>query len=210
MKIDPADLNQGKNFDLQHQCIVPRPVFLVSTISETGVFNVAPFSFFAAVTFYPPTVCFSVLRRKGGAKMDTLRNIEFSRDFVANTVHEAIAIPAHQSSAAYPPEVSEFVEVGLTPVKSEKVKAPRVGESVLSLECKVVDIVELYKLPQAVASLVIGEIVMYHVKDEYYFNGNVDLTKAGLIGVMGGDIQGAVYCHIGNSFRYQRPSPPKE
>lgn len=137
--------------------------------------------------------------------MDTLRNIEFSRDFVANSVHEAIAKPAHQSSAAYPPDVSEFVEVGLTPVKSEKVKAPRVGESVVSLECKVVNIVELYELPQAVASLVIGEIVMYHVKEEYYFNGNVDLTKAGLIGVVGGDIQGAVYCRIGDAFRYQRP-----
>ena len=206
MKIDPGNLDVVRNFDLQHNCIVPRPVFLVSTLSETGVFNVAPFSYFAAINFYPPTLCFSVMRRNG-MKMDTLRNIEYSHDFVAGIVDEALIEPMHQSAAAYPPDVSEFMEVGLTPVKSEKVKAPSVAESLINMECTLVDIVEVGRMPYT-ASLVIGETVLYNIKDEFYVNGGVDLSRARLIGVLGGDVRVATYCHMGDVFRKVRPTPP--
>jgi flavin reductase (DIM6/NTAB) family NADH-FMN oxidoreductase RutF len=205
MKVDPTDLDVVGNFDLQHNCVVPRPVFLVSTVSKTGVFNVAPFSYFAPVNFFPPTLCFSVMRR-AGEKMDTLRNIEYSHDFVAGIVDETLVKPMHQSAAAYPPDVSEFVEVGLTPVKSEKVKAPCVAESLISFECTLMDIIEIGKMPYT-ASLIIGETVLVHVKDEFFINGAVDLSKGRLIAVLGGDIHAATYCCMGNVFRMTRATP---
>lgn len=203
MKIDPANLDLIRNYDLQHQCIVPRPVFLVSTISASGVYNVAPFSYLAPVNFYPPTICFSILRRKG-KKMDTLRNIEFSRDFVVNMVEEGLVEPMHKSSTPYPPDVSEFTEVGLTPVKSEKVRAPSVGESPVQMECTLLQIVELGEMPHT-ASLVIGETVLYKIRDDLLVNGTVDLGKVRLIGVMGGDVHAATYCRLGEVFKMMRP-----
>lgn len=206
VKIDPANLDVMGNFDLQHNCIVPRPVFLVSTLSETGVLNVAPFSYFAAINFYPPTLCFSVMRRNG-MKMDTLRNIEYSRDFVASIVDESFVGPMHQCAAAYPADVSEFAEVGLTPVRSEKVKAPSVAESLINIECTLADIVEVGKMPYS-ASLIIGETVLYNIKDEFYINGSVDLSRARLIGVLGGNMRAAAYCRLGEVFKMARPTPP--
>jgi flavin reductase (DIM6/NTAB) family NADH-FMN oxidoreductase RutF len=205
MKIDPADLDVIGNFDLQHNCVVPRPVFLVSTVSEVGVLNVAPFSYFAPVNFYPPTLCFSVMRREG-KKMDTLRNIEYSHDFVASIVDESLVQPMHQSAAAYPPDVSEFTEAGLTPRKSEKVKAPCVAESIINLECTVLDIIEVGKMPYT-ASLILGETILYHIKDEFFNNGTVALDKGRFIGVLGGDIHAATYCCMGNVFRMTRATP---
>jgi flavin reductase (DIM6/NTAB) family NADH-FMN oxidoreductase RutF len=202
MKIDPANLTVVENFDLQHNCVVPRPVFLVSTVSEEGVLNVAPFSYFAPVNFYPPTLCFSVMRREG-RKMDTLRNIEYGRDFVASIVDETLVRPMHQSAAAYPPDVSEFTEVGLTPLKSERVKAPCVAESLISMECTLLDIIEVGKMPYT-ASLIIGETVLYHIKDNLFINGTVDLSQRRLIGVLGGDIHVATYCCMGNVFSMTR------
>lgn len=206
MKIDPADLDLIRNYDLQHQCVVPRPVFLVSTISPTGVHNVAPFSYLAPLNFYPPTIGFSIMRRKG-KKMDTLTNIEFSHDFVVNMVEEGLIEPMHKSAAPYPPDVSEFTEVGLTPVKSEKVKAPSVGESPLSIECTLLDIMEFGKMPN-IASLVIGETVLYRIRNDLFVNGTMDLSKLRLIGVMGGDVHAASYCRIGEVFRMERPKFP--
>jgi len=205
MKIDPTQTDVFKNFDLQHNCIVPRPVFLVSTVSVTGVYNVAPFSYFAAVNFYPPTLCFSVMRRDG-MKMDTLRNIEASHDFVVSVVTHSLAGPMHQSSAAYPPDVSEFIEVGLTPLKSEKVKAPSVAESPVNMECTLIKIIEVGEMPYR-ASIVIGETVLYNIKDEFCTNGIVDLSRARLVGVLGGDMYAATYGCMGDIFRMIRPTP---
>ncbi len=207
MKIDPASVDITTNYTLQHYSIVPRPVFLVSTVSEMGVFNIAPFSYFAGITYHPPTLCFSVIRRDG-EKKDTLRNIEFSRDFVVSIADQPLAEPMHQSAFSYPPDVSEFTEVGLTPVKSDKVKAPCVAESPINMECTLVNIVEVGKMPYA-ASLVIGEVVLYHIKDEFYINGTIDLSKLRLIGVLGVDMDGATYCRLGDLFRMAHKPPVK-
>ncbi len=206
MKVDPATLDVTRGFTLQHHCIVPRPVFLVSTVSETGVFNVAPFSYFTGVSYYPPTLCFSVQRRDG-VKKDTLRNIEFSRDFVVSIADEPLAEPMHQSAFSYPPDVSEFIEVGLTPVKSDRVKAPCVAESPINMECTLVNIVEVGEMPYT-TSLVIGEVVLYHIKDEFYIDGTVDLSKLKIIGVLGAGMQAVTYCRMGDVFRMLREEPP--
>ncbi len=205
MKIDPARVDVRGNFDLQHNCVVPRPVFLVSTVSEKGVYNLAPFSYFAAVNFYPPMLCFSVMRRDG-AKMDTLRNIESNREFVVSAVTKTLAGRMHQCSAAYPPDVSEFTESGLTPVKGDRVKPALVAESPVNLECTLVKIVELGTMPYS-ASLVIGQTVLYHIADHLFVHGSVDLSRADLLSVLGGDVRAAVYGSVAEPFRMERPTP---
>ena len=119
MKIKPADLNRRDTHELIMSAIVPRPIAFVSTIGEDGVFNLAPFSAFTSLALKPTLVCFCIGWRRDGQKKDTLRNIEFSKDFVVNVVDETLAEAMNQASAEYPSNVDEFKEAGLTPVKSD-------------------------------------------------------------------------------------------
>ncbi|MEE9202083.1 MAG: flavin reductase family protein, partial [Dehalococcoidia bacterium] len=108
MEIDPAPLEHRDVYQLLISLIVPRPIALVSTIAPDGIHNLAPFSFFTGVCSKPPTVCLSVVRRRGGEKKDTLRNMEATREFVVSMVSDHLAEPMNQSAAEYPPEVDEF------------------------------------------------------------------------------------------------------
>ncbi|MDO8674209.1 MAG: flavin reductase family protein, partial [Dehalococcoidia bacterium] len=137
MKVDPREVTARECYKLLIGSIVPRPIAWVSTVGENGVFNVAPFSFFTSVCTYPPTVCFTAIRR-AGEKKDTVRNIEFTGDFVVNLVTEELAEAMNISCGDYPPEVDEFQVAKLTAVPGDKVRSPRVAESPISLECKLV------------------------------------------------------------------------
>jgi flavin reductase (DIM6/NTAB) family NADH-FMN oxidoreductase RutF len=160
---------------------------------------VAPFSYFNAVCSSPPTVAVSVSRRQGELK-DTARNILHTRDFVVNIVDDAIAEQMNASSADFPPEISEFHVTGLTPVASDLVAAPRVGEAPVNLECKLVQIVELGRGPRR-ASLFIGEVVLFHIRDGLYTNGRVDARKLKAVGRLGGN----QYCRTREIFEMVRP-----
>ncbi|MDP2951973.1 MAG: flavin reductase, partial [Chloroflexota bacterium] len=105
-----------------------------------------------------------------------------------------------QTSADYPANVSEFKEAGLTPLASDKVRSPRVAECPISMECKVVHILELGKEPNA-GSLVVGEIVRAHVADALFENGTIDPFRLEPIARLGADL----YCRIGHVFEMKRP-----
>src|SRR5205823_10964099 len=100
--------------------IVPRPIAFVSTLSADGVLNLAPFSFFTAISANPPVICFSpMIRSSDGQRKDTLRNIEATKEFVVNIVSEEFAKQMNACSAEFPYGVSEFEKTGLTPVPSD-------------------------------------------------------------------------------------------
>lgn len=203
MKIDPRDL---KHFDTHHllvSTVLPRPIAWVSTIGEDGAYNLAPFSAFAMMGMKPTHVHISIGRARGGQKKDTLVNIEFSKDFVINVVTEALAEAMNQSAAEYPSDVDEFKEVGVTPVKADIVKAPMVAESPASMECKLVQIMEFGEFPRY-NSVVIGEIVRVHIKDELYANGELQISDLKVVGRLGGDL----YCRITDIFEMKRPPRP--
>jgi len=132
MKIETANLEWQELHDLLGNTITPLPVALISTIGQDGTHNAAPFSFIAPVCSKPPIICVSFGLRQG-EKKDTLRNIEFSHDFVVNVVDETLISHAIQASADYPSSIDEIKEVRLTAVHGEKVKSPRVAESKVSL-----------------------------------------------------------------------------
>ncbi len=200
MKLDPGVLRPMEAYKLMIGAIVPRAIAWVSTVGENGVLNLAPFSFFTGVCSEPPIVCFCPVLRMG-QKKDTLRNVEYSEEFVVNIVNEELAERMNITSTDFPPEISEFERTGLTPVASEKVKPPRIGESPISMECKLVQIVYLGGQTMG-GCVVLGQVVQFHIKDElHYDTAKIDQHKLRAIGRMAGDM----YCRTSDIFEMKRP-----
>jgi len=181
MLLEPRELAPAAMYRLMIGVVVPRPIAFVSTVGSGGRFNVAPFSYFNAITSRPPLVGFSVGARDGGPK-DTLRNLRETRDFVVNVVSEALLERMVRASGDWPEDVSEFEITGLTAVPSSRVTSPRVGESPVSLECRLEREIELGE-----AVFVVGEIVAVHVDEGVLTEGRVDVEKLKPVGRLGGD-----------------------
>jgi flavin reductase (DIM6/NTAB) family NADH-FMN oxidoreductase RutF len=150
----------------------------------------------------PAVVGFGVGRHRDGRKKDTLRNDEATKEFVINIVTEDLAEAMNVTSAPYPPEISEFDRAGLTPVKCELVAPMRVGQSPISMECRMLQILEFGKEP-TMNSFVIGEVLLIHVKDELWDKGAIDSSRLRTVGRLGGGTD--LYCRITDTFEMKRP-----
>ncbi|GIL67856.1 hypothetical protein Vafri_21150, partial [Volvox africanus] len=164
--VDADTTPASEMYPLVISAAVPRPVAFISTVDELGIVNLAPYSFFNAMGFNPPTVaiglCHSASRPEG--KKDTLRNIEQTREFVVNIISEWFVEAANHTCGDYPPGVDEMKLSGLNPLPSTKVKPPRVAESAVHLECKLREIHEVHDTSGAVTtSIVIGQVVAFHI-----------------------------------------------
>ncbi len=197
MKIFPEKLNRRESHKLLLSIIVPRPIAFISTVSKVGVFNAAPFSFFCGISSSPPLLAVSISKRRG-EKKDTLRNIEQTRDFAINIVTEEIAEKMNEASGDYPPEISEFEVVGLTPVSSELIASPRIKESPVSMECRLFDRIRIGETDN---TLIIGEVLLFHIEEAIFAEGEVDARKLFPIGRLGKD----TYCRIRDIFKMIRP-----
>jgi len=199
--VDPAASSIHDVEKLLVGVILPRPIAFVSTLSPDGVANLAPFSFFTAVCPKPPVVCFcNSIRLRDGSKKDTLRNVEATGEFVINVVSEDFAEQMVACSGEYPSDVSEFDVSGLTPIASDLVKPPRVKESRVQMECRLLQVVTISTEPGG-GSLVMGEVLRFHVDDGVMERGSVDPDKLRAIGRMGG-IQ---YVRTSDRFSMARP-----
>ncbi len=199
MNVDTGTLGRHELHDLMGNAITPLPIALISTVGENGSFNAAPFSFVAPVVSKPPIVCVSLARRQG-QKKDTLKNIETSQDFVINIVDENLIKQAVQASGDFPSDVDEIKLVGLTPLKSEKVKSPRIGESKINLECKLLQTLEFIEEGNGLRSVVFGQVVQIHVKDEICANGGIDPARLQVVGRVGRN----AYIKAANIFEVKR------
>ena len=187
MIIDPQKSSLKDIYKLMSASIVPRPIAFVSTISKSGVPNLAPFSYFTGLTSQPPTLCISIARKGPQAlKKDTLVNIEETGGFVVNTVSEFFVEKMAVTGQDFPADVNEFSEAGLTEEKSTIVQAPRVKESLISLECKLHQIVQIGPAQPGAGFLVIGEIVLFHIADEIFLDGKIDVQKLNPVGRLAG------------------------
>ncbi len=204
MTVNPAEHDVRDVYKLLIGSVVPRPIAFVSTVSRDGIRNLAPFSFFNAICPNPPMVCFSPTFKASengepGTK-DTLRNVMETGEFVVNIVSEDFAEAMNATSGEYPPDVDEFLISGLTPVPSETVRPPRVKESRVQMECRLVQVVTLSERPLG-ASLVIGEVLRFHVDDAIVDNFRIDPDKLRAIGRMGG----TSYARTSDRFDLSRP-----
>lgn len=181
MIVDPRTLSPGAMYRFMIGAVVPRPIAFVSTTDASGQFNVAPFSYFNAITNEPPLLGISINLRRGEPK-DTLRNILEVGEFVVNIVPEGLLERMVHTSGDWPVGVDEFQITGLTPVAAERVKAPRVGESPVQMECRLFRHIDFGK-----TTFVVGEILLAHVDDAVLTDGRVDVEKLHPVARLGGD-----------------------
>jgi flavin reductase (DIM6/NTAB) family NADH-FMN oxidoreductase RutF len=181
--------------------ITPRPIAWVSTVSASGLTNLAPFSFFQGVTANPPTLLFSVANNRHGEKKDTVRNIEEVPEFVVNVVSYDLREPMNRSSASLPYGVNEFEVAKVRPIPSEKIRPPRVAESAVSFECRLQQIVRVGEGPLA-GNVIFGTILLLHVQERVLdSSGQVDPGKLDTIGRMGA----SWYARTTDRFVLERP-----
>jgi len=182
--IDPDSLDPQSRYKLLIGSVVPRPIAWTSTINRKGVHNLAPFSFFTVASRNPPMLCISVGPRTDQPPdtKDTLSNIEEMKEFVINIVSLPLWNAMYESSRTHPPEADEFEKAGLTAAGCEVVRAPRVEEAAVSMECVLERVLEL-----GTDHLVIGRMVRFHVRKELYENGRINVAKLQPLGRLTGN-----------------------
>jgi flavin reductase (DIM6/NTAB) family NADH-FMN oxidoreductase RutF len=172
---EPKD-GHGLPHDPFNAIVGPRPIGWISTRSNDGVLNLAPYSFFTAFNYIPPIVGFSSIGPK-----DSVRNIQENGMFVWNLVTRPLAEAMNQTCAAVGPEVNEFELAGLNTAPSRTMDVPRVAESPVSFECRSTQIIQLEGLDkQKIPTwLVLGEVVGVHIADHLLKDGVYDTASAG-------------------------------
>nr|PZN54873.1 MAG: flavin reductase [Bacteroidota bacterium] len=166
LTFDPGDYSVAEFQRYLQSAVVPRPIAFASTVDREGNVNLSPFSFFNLFGTNPPILVFSPSRRaRDGTTKHTLENVKEVPEVVINVVNYTIVQQASLASTEYPKGVNEFVKSGLTPVPSSRVSPPRVGESPVSFECLVENIVPLGNAGGA-GNLVVCRVVLMHVRED--------------------------------------------
>lgn len=178
--------------------VAPRPIGWISTVSGQGAVNLAPYSFFNAISSQPPLVMFS----SDGDK-DSSSFARETGEFVANLVGLALAQKMNASAIDAPRGVNEFGYAGLTPAPSVLVAPPRVAEAPAALECKVTEIFRPKSIDGGVSEnvVVIGQVVGVHIDDAVLTDGLFDVLKAGNVSRLGY----MDYATITETFAMRRP-----
>lgn len=158
----------GLRHDPFNAIVGPRPIGWISSRDAKGQVNLAPYSFFNAFNYHPPIIGFSSIAWK-----DTIANVSETKEFVWNLVTKDIAEAMNATSASVPHGVDEFTLAGLTEVPSRIVGVPRVGESLVSFECKLTQVVQLQGANgvKANAWLALGEVVAVHIDRRLIVDG---------------------------------------
>lgn len=200
-QIDPKQLSERENYKFLIGSIIPRPIAFVTSISEQGVVNAAPFSFFNIVSSNPPMISVSI-QRKNGVMKDTARNIRSSKQFVVHIVDEENVEMVNETAANLPPEESEINRAGFTLVDSMKIDVPGVKEAKVRLECELNTALELGGDGENPGcDLIIANVKYYHIEESIYEDGRIDpLALAAISRLAGND-----YAKIGEQFTMERP-----
>lgn len=213
--IEPRDLADAQKLaalGLRHNpvtaLVVPRPIAWISTIALDGVANLAPFSFSGMAAQSPPIVmfCANASHVEGGDK-DTLLNVRQSGEFVFNVATWELREQMNRSSSTVARHVDEFELAGLTKAPSRAVRPPRVAESPLSLECRVVAIIDLPACPISglCNTATFGEVVGVHIDPHVIHDGMIDTSRYRPLARLGY----LDYATCGEIFEMQRPGSPR-
>jgi flavin reductase (DIM6/NTAB) family NADH-FMN oxidoreductase RutF len=186
LSINPKDLSVQVLQKYLQNAIAPRPICFASTVDAAGNPNLAPFSFFNLFSSNPPIAVFSpAYSGRTGAPKDTLLNVREVPECVINMVNYEMVQQMSLASSPFPRGVNEFEKAAFTPLASELVRPPRVKESPVQLECKVIEIKELGNQGGA-GNLVICEIVRIHISDSVLnTEQQIDTRKIDLVARMG-------------------------
>ncbi len=191
LEVAPSDWDRREFYLLMTALVIPRPIGWMSTVSASGVRNLAPYSYFNLMGSDPFYVAFG----STGVK-DTLTNVRETRQFVANIATMHLLEKMNFTSGDFPRDEDEFGWAGLTPVPSAKVLPPRVGEAKAHLECELVQVVS-----DRNTHIVLGRIVHAHVDPSVWKDGRVDAKLLDPIC----RLSGSAYGSLGDLFRVERP-----
>ena len=200
--LDPQQLKGREPYLLLTSIAAPRPIAWISTVSDDGVPNLAPFSFYNAVAGAPPVIMFSVSFRTQTKpkEKDTLRNVRVVPEFVAHVVDENLTDEMIATSVEYPYGVNEFEIAALATTPSIAVRPPIVSRAPVAMECKVTQIVPVEGSSNI---MILGEVVRFHIREDLYrLNGLVDTMRMKPISRLGGPIE---YTKIGELFHLEKP-----
>jgi len=195
MQIDPALQSVADNYKVITNLVVPRPIAWITSVDEAGTINLAPFSFFNALSSDPLYVGVSIALRDNGTPKDTARNIGASGAFVINLVTEELLGAMNISAVDFPPDQSELTAAALHAAPSVHVKPPRLAQAQASFECKLSS-----SQPLGNYTLFIGEVVMFHVAD-HLVGPRLHINNFAPIGRLGSP---SVYCRTTDRFDYPR------
>ncbi len=182
MEITAGSLGPEATYKLLTGVVVPRPIAWVTTVSTTGVVNLAPFSAFTFVSNKPPMVGINV-GRKAGQMKDTSRNIHDIGEFVVNIADETMIEAVHLSAIEYPPEISEAELLGLELAPGTSIRVPRLAAAPVSLECRLHRVIAF---GDTGSEFMVGEIAVFHLRDGLYLNGKIDSAQLRPICRIGG------------------------
>jgi flavin reductase (DIM6/NTAB) family NADH-FMN oxidoreductase RutF len=199
MELDLEGEHAHRSYALLVSLVTPRPIAWVTSLSPDGQVNAAPFSFFNALGANPPIIGFCPGDRDDGQPKDTARNVRATHEFVVNLVDEALAEAMNETAASMPYGQNELEAVGLTTAASSVIRAPRIAEAPVSLECT-----EWGTLQIGENRLIIGLVKRIHVREELIDRETLRIRndRFQVIGRMGTPYW---YCRTRDRFEMVRP-----
>ncbi len=204
--IDPSTIPHAEAHRYLLAGVAPRPIAFVGTLDANGQPNLSPFSFFNAFGANPPVIAFSpAFRGSDGTPKHTLLNIKASGEFTVSVVSYSMVEQVSLASGDYAAGVDEFVKSGFTKLPSQKIRPFGVAESPMVMECKLLQHVPLGDGP-ASGNLLIGEVVMFHIKESAFEGQYLNAERLDLVGRMGGPL----YCRASGPavFTLAKPTKP--
>jgi flavin reductase (DIM6/NTAB) family NADH-FMN oxidoreductase RutF len=202
-QIDPATTHHSDVHRLLLAGVAPRPIALAGTVDAQGRPNLSPFSFFNAFGANPPVVAFSpALRGSDGTPKHTFLNIKETGEFTISVVSYAMVEQISLASSDFAEGVDEFVKSGFTKLPSVKIAPFGVAESPMVMECRLMEHVPLGGGPGS-GNLMIGEVVMFHVKESVFDGKYPSADRLDLVARMGGPF----YCRASGSAVFELPKP---
>lgn len=201
--IDPNDISQPELHGILLTAVAPRPICFASTIDQHGNVNLSPFSYFNVFSSNPPVLIFSPARSgRDNTHKHSYLNVKEVPEVVINIVNHQVVEQMSLASTAYERGIDEFTKSGLTPIPSETVRPPRVGEAPVAFECTVQQTIELAQEPGA-GNLVLAKVERIHINEGYLTEGKLDTQKLDLVGRMGGNW----YIRAVNEALFEIPKP---
>lgn len=204
MVIDPQELPVAKMHSYLLGAVTPRPIAFASTVDENGIVNLSPFSFFNCFGANPPIVVFSPSRRgRDNTTKHTHENLLQVPEVAISIVTYEMVQQVSLASCEYPRGMNEFVKAGFTEAASLKIKPPRVKESPIAMECKVLQVIPT-GVGGAAGNLVICEVILMHISEDVLDpDGRIDPFKVDAVARLGGDY----YARIQGNSIFKVPKP---
>jgi flavin reductase (DIM6/NTAB) family NADH-FMN oxidoreductase RutF len=197
---DPGSLKEREVYKLLTGTIVPRPIAFVTSLSEDGVLNGAPFSYFNIVSTDPPIVSLAI-QRKNGVMKDTARNILEKKEFVIHAVDQNNLEKINETSASLPPEESEIELAKLSTLPSTNINVPGIEESKVRLEAVLYKHIEIKNEEMVTSDLLLGQVVFAHISEEIHEDGRIHMKAYDPVA----RLAGPNYSTLGEIIHLKRP-----